>query len=795
MLVKLLSFVAGLALFVMPANAITLTGRVVDSDQNPIPNATLTSSQAGIGTIADQNGRFDFDFPEGVTWITFTAVGYQPRQIAIDNIPQQVVLETRYYRGTDIIVSAERSDPSINPIAMDHISEAEIDKQYAYGEFPLLLQSTPNLHSYSDAGSAFGYSYIRIRGFDDKRITTYINGVPLNDPEDQATYFVDLPDFASTASDIQIQRGVGNSLYGDGSFGGSINIVTNPFDIQRKTVFTAGYGEYRSEKRSPSGIYRQNIEFNSGLVNGRWQYAGRFSKQASSGYRDGSWYDGWSYYFSVARLDPNMATQFETYGGPMKMHLSYWGIPLDSVETNRQYNPLQYENETDNFNQPHYQLTNRYRINDNATLTNTFYYIRGKGYYEQYKEGEDFWEYDLAPTPEITYGNLVRQQWVNKSQYGWNPRVDIKHDRGSHAFGGSFYHFTSNHWGQVVWTEGAGVDMNPRQRYYQYFGTKQTGSAFVSESYRFNQRWSSQLALQLRYQRYQFDQVAMGAFTGYDYTLDWWFLSPRAGIGYNLSDKTRLFASFSISSRTPTDASIYDANDPTTVPSLDVKSERVYDYELAYEYRAASYAFSLGAFYMDFRNEIIPQGGISDDGILETVNADRSIHSGLELTAQWKPDSHFSLSGNAAYNNNKIKDWGLTLDGYDVPFDDKKIPFFPDILGSLNLSYDADSYRFGVVSRFVGKQYAELLNLERLELDPYTVISIEASYSLTQFLGLGTLTISGRIENLFDRKYLTSGYGGDYAYEFENVVYADGWAEYYPGAERSFYTQLQMELF
>lgn len=783
-----------------PVSAEAITGRVVDDDQKPIPNVTLTASQAGVGTIADQDGRFSIDLPDNVEWITFSAIGYRPRQIRLSEIPDPVRLETQYYRGTDITVSAERANPNLNPVAMDHISEEDIKRDYAYGEFPLLLQSTANLHSYSDAGSAFGYSYIRIRGFDDKRISTYINGVPLNDPEDQATYFVDLPDFASTATDIQIQRGVGNSLYGDGSFGGSINIVTNPFSQQRKTMLTAGYGEYRSDNRSPAGIYRQNIEYNSGLIDGQWQYAGRFSKQASDGYRDNSWYIGWSYYFSVARLDPNMTTQFETYGGPMQMHLSYWGVPKDSVATNPQYNPLKYSNETDNFNQPHYQLTNRYRINENATLTNTLYYIRGKGYYEQFKEGADFYEYDLAAAADSMIGNLVRQQWVHKNQIGWNPRVDIKHSNGTHAFGGSFYYFESDHWGQVVWINPDDSTykiqgVSPRHRYYQYFGTKYVGSVFFSESYSMNERLSGQVTLQLRHQRYQFDQVAMGAFSGLEYDLDWWFFSPRAGLSYQLTDHSRLFGNFSIASRTPTDASIYDANDPYAVPSLDIKSERVYDYELAYEHRGTAHAVSLGLFYMDFYDEIIPFGGISDDGILETVNAKRSIHSGLELSADWKPTSLISFSGNAAYNRNRIKEWGLLLDNYDVDFDSKTIPFFPAYLANLSVDYNQDSYRITFRSHYAGKQYAELLNIESLSLDPYVLFSIDLSYRVNQFLGLGTLTLTGKIENLFDKKYLTSGYGGNFAYEDGSNIIADGWAEYYPGAERSFYGQLKLELF
>lgn len=787
--IKVLLCLLALAL---PLSAKAITGGVVDADQNPIPNVTLTASLPGVGTIADQNGRYSLDLPDNVEWITFSAIGYQPRQVRLSEIPDPVILETKYYRGTDIIVSAERTNPSINPVAMNHLSEEEIERDYAYGEFPLLLQSTPNLHSYSDAGSSFGYSYIRIRGFDDKRIATYINGVPLNDPEDQATYFVDLPDFASTATDIQIQRGVGNALYGEGSFGGSINIVTNPFAPERQTTLTAGYGEYTADGKGVGGIYRQNIEFNSGLIGGRWQYAGRFSKQASDGYRDNSWYRGWSYYFSVARLDPNMTSQLEIYGGPMQMHLSYWGVPKDSLETNRRYNPLGYANETDNFNQPHYQLTNRYRINDNTTLTNTLYYIRGKGYYEQFKEGVDFYEYDLAFDSGQTTGNLVRQQWVHKNQIGWNPRLDIKHSKGSHAFGGSFYYFESNHWGQVVWINPDDSTykiqgVSPRHRYYQYFGTKQVGSVFASEAYRLNEKLNGQITLQLRHQRYQFDQVGMGAFAGKEYDLDWWFFSPRVGLSYQLAEHSRLFGNFSIASRPPTDASIYDANDPYAVPSLDIKSERVYDYELAYERRGMAHTISLGLFYMDFRDEIVPTDGISDIGLIRTANAPRSVHAGLELSGEWIPKEQLQFAGNIAFNHDRIKSWNIAVGNVDADFSGKTIPFSPSYIGNLTGTWVYKNIRLTGRGHLVGPQYAELKNIDELALASYRTVSVDLTYAIENLAGMGRLIVTGRVDNLFNRKFLTSGYGW-------NNDWGDG-AEYYPGAERSFYGQLKLELF
>jgi iron complex outermembrane receptor protein len=245
-------------------------------------------------------------------------------------------------------------------------------------------------------------------------------------------------------------------------------------------------------------------------------------------------------------------------------------------------------------------------------LYNTLYYIRGDGYYEQYKADKRLSDYgidsSLVDTDSLggryTHGDVVRQQWVGKNQIGWNPRLEIEHAHGQHALGGSAYYFDSDHRGEVVWAQHINGPLDPRHTYYQYFGTKWQGSAFLQEIYRFTDRLSTQVTAQVRYQRYKFNQTRMGAFTGYQYDVDWLLFSPRVGFTYKLSERVSVFTNFAVSSRTPTDASIYDAGDPSVRPSLEVlsvshdstnyvfgdptaKNEHVYDFELGGAYRGA----------------------------------------------------------------------------------------------------------------------------------------------------------------------------------------------------------------
>jgi len=808
-------FLALVLLCSQATGALELTGRVVNPEGQPLAGVSVVTDVTGVGAVTNDDGLFVLPYDDEVTRVTFSSVGYQSRQFNLIDLPDIVVLDPMYYPLEKVVVTADRAQVGVTPIAFDNFSQDEIERDYTVGEFPLLLETMPNLYAYADGGSALGYSYIKIRGFDDKRIVTYINGVPLNDPEDHATYFVDLPDFAANVTDIQVQRGVGNSLYGDASFGGALNIVTNSFSRPRKTTLSSGYGVYTSGGKSVSDIYKQSVEYSSGLIDGRWLFAGRFSKQKTGGYRYNSWYEGWSYYYSIARLDPRMTTELHIYGGPMRMHLAYYGVGRDDLRENRRTNPLTYDNATDNFNQPHYHLHNTYKINDRMTLSNTLYYIRGKGYYEQFKDDRDYFEYNLTSFSDSSSGHLVRQKWVTKNQVGWNPRLNVEHEKGSHAIGGSFYYFDSDHWGQVVSAQFLDGAIDPTHQYYNYTGKKQVGSIYGQEHYRFNDKLSAQATGQLRYIRYDFDQVKMGAFKGYDYVVDWLFFSPRIGLNYKVTDQTNIFANFAVASRTPTDEAIYEADDPWLMPSLEIesfnlsssgdtlyqfgdptaKSERLYDFELGGQYRTDEYAFGVNFFWMDFHYEIIPYGGVNESGVPITVNADRSLHTGIELTGSVKPQERVSLCGNFAYNYNRVKEFVTDVDGFEIDFKDKKTVGFPDYLGSIVADYSQEIFRVTGRIRFAGRQYMELYNIDSLSIEPYIVSSVSASYTIRDAFNTGDLTLSVRVDNLFDKKYESAGYGGNFAYMDGANLIVGGWAEYFAAAERSFFAQLKLELF
>lgn len=823
-----------------------LKGRVTDADGNGLPAVSVVTNLPPVGTMTDENGYFTLEArapagDETVTRVTFSSVGYHSRQFAADAMPEIVVLEERYYRGTDILVRGDRAQPGITPVAFDNVSRDDIERDYMVGEFPLLMETTPNVYAYTESGTSLGDVYYKIRGFDGKRIATYINGVPLNDPEDHHTYFIDLPDFAGNISDIQIQRGVGNSLYGDASFGGAINVVTSAAGRERQTILTAGYGEYTSDGKSVSDIYRQSIEYSSGLIDGRWHFAGRFSKQKTGGYREYSWYRGWAYYLSMARLDHNMTTELHIYGGPIKNHLAYYGVGRQTLEENWRANPgiedwepFSYSNAIQEFNQPHYQLHNVLRVDDRMTLFNTLYYIRGKGYYEQLRMWQDYFDYgiDTSLTGGNTVGTIVRQKWVHKNQYGWNPRLEITHGRGRHVLGGSLYLFDSDHFGELIWVEHAAAGLYPHYRYYHHYGDKKVVSLYGQEQYDVSKKLSVQATAQVRYERYALDQERMGPFQGYNFDVNWLFFSPRFGLNYRVNDNTTLFANLAVSSRPPTDDDIYDADKAGEFPSLEhidsvatfagviyrasgdptAKPERVYDFELGGQYRTEKYAVAVNFFYMDFQNEILEYAG-AIDGRDASINVDGSFHSGLELSGKAKLSRDLTVTGNMAYNYNRIKDYPFSYqydvdsttitgdttwsDSVAVNFKDKVLPNFPEFLGNVIVDYERNWLRLTGRGRLIGRQYADLYNLEEYSIDPVFVASLAASVTVRDLLHIGDLRLSLRVDNLFDKKHeAVSSWAENWASrEPGQSAIIDGWAAYFVAPERSFYGQIQLEMF
>ena len=804
------------------ANTWTVRGRVVDKENLPIIGASVTTNAPSVGAVTDSAGTFmfsgaggsgapGFDGSDRPILLTVSHLGFAPRMLEIAAESERLIV----IQLTPTVIVAPGmtvyADPERTAIADSRatISTTDIARDYQIGDMPQLVASTPNVDAFSDAGGGLGYSYISIRGFANERVRAHINGVPLNDPEDQFTYFVDHPDFAGNVSAIQVQRGIGVAPSGEESFGGAVNVITYALDEPRRVMLTTAMGAFEHDGKFMGDFSKSSAQFASGLIDGKWNMSGRFSRQSSGGYRENSDYNGWAYFLSVSRLYPKSTTMFTTFGGPMRLHLAYLGADRDRLATNRRYNPLDYRGETDNFNQPQLQAHNTYQISERSRLQSTLYYIRGVGYYEQEKRTVDVAEYGFAPldfgdtTGQSIADRLVRQQWVRKNQFGFSSEWELTEERNTHTLGVSGYVFDSDHWGQVESVTGAPSDFIPGRKYYQYFGDKRVFTVYTNESHRFSAKLSGAIGAQVTHVHARVDQTALGAFSAArDYSRSWTFLSPRLSLNYAPRPGHAVHARFGVASRVPRDADIYDANDPDATINTAVKPERILALETGYELRHERTNAGLNLYWMSFDNEVIYYG-VDTDGARLTDNAPHSYKAGIELYGAWIPTSRLRLNGNLSFNRNRFTEYRPFIATYDgsfaalpsqrLDFHGNTAPGFPSWLGNLIFDYHTGRVRVTYRLRGVGKQFMDPANLDSLAIDPHFVSSFTLGATLLRSVTFGAIDLTLTVDNAFNALYEQSGYGGVYAIRATPtdppVTY--GWAEYFPSAGRSILAQIR----
>ena len=806
------------AVISIAAWGLEIQGRIVDAQNGePLSSVNVIVEGTHIGAFTDMEGMFRLKrVPENEFVLTAGHIGYRVEKVLID--PQQIhsidiELEPIYLEGEEVVVTSTRADFSSAPAAFTNISAEAVREGYHSQEFPLLIESTPGVYAYSDAGNPQGYSYLKIRGFDQKRVSVMINGIPLNDPEDHQVYWVDMPDLAANVDDIQIQRGLGYSPYGPSSFGGSVNILTTPDPQSRKMEAAFGYGSFNTRKFSAL--------FNSGVVDNTYQVYGRFSRITTDGYRDNSGFEGWSYFLSASRYGLGNTLTLNLYGGPEFLHAAWDGTPEAILDTNRTYNPIEYRNTVDSFNQPHYELHHTIELSDNLSLENTLFYIKGKGYWEIYKNGwyvvgEQLSNYGLTGDTTL-FSALVQQQWVDKHQWGFIPRIKFNADCWQMMVGGNFNAFHSHHWGKINWVEEPPVGSEPDHKDHDFNGDIWEASLFGHLSYEAAERLNLVGDLQYRHLGIEFEQNPAGAFAGEQlnrYELSHNFLNPKVGASYQVFEKTIAYASAGMAQREPSQREYWDAwvgpenygldplfaqsdtvwsgGNPAKVDWSEplVEPEKVVDFEIGLRHRSGNFRGAVNLFWMDFRNEIIYGSGVAN-GYPVYNNVDKTLHRGIEAEAVFIPFENLDFNYNLTYSLNTFE--SDYIYDYDeeyklVPFDIKGnvIPLFPDFMSRFRISYTAENIsglriKPAVGLNYIGEQYLESTNMESAVIDPYFTADFRLMLEAPPRNSMPGWKIKLAVNNLFDEEYETSGY------------YYDG-NYYYPGAERNYYAELTVGL-
>ncbi|KAA3605587.1 MAG: TonB-dependent receptor [Calditrichaeota bacterium] len=781
-----------------------------------IENVNVLLQGQNEGSSTNSSGKFTFpNLNEGNYSLKFSFVGFleQETQVSVDSDEfVTVYLEEENPKVDEVIVTDSRAKIGTTPATFSNFSNEEIALKHSVRDLPVLISELPSLDFYSETGTGIGPTYLSLRGFDHKRIAVTVNGVPQNDPEDHNVYWYDIADIASNTQDIQVQRGAGNTSYGHAAIGGSINLETTRVNPNQEFKLETGYGSYDTRKFL--------LNYSSGLTKEGYSFSGKYSKTYTDGYRDETWGEYTSYFFSGTKITDKFSTTVNIYGGPIKDHLAYEGVPKDSLGTNRKYNPLGGKAQIEEFRQDHYEIINEMEINSNLSLTNTIYYIDGNGYFDYrwpLAWGSSFADFGLDDSQLITANGdtisaseMLVRGFVDNDQIGWIPKFKHKVDDFEFQVGLQFIKSYGDHEQEIRWGNilpiGTGLEPNfPIYHTFEDFVVeKNTFGTFLNANYtegKFNYFASTELVFK------QYDLVEDG-FSDLRWKANYLFFNPRIGANYNLNENTFVYSSFARTSREPRRKDIgdgtfasFDESEFDTDGNLiqkdygkispKIKEETLWDFELGAGFRNEITSFNANVYLMEFENELIKTGTIGEFGSEELINAEKARHIGIELSGHFvfardfiaSKDNAF-LKGNLSLSKNRVIEFSDETDAngnriYPKDWEENPIPSSPEIISNFGVGYNNSNLDFELNGRFVGKQYLDNSKDEAKTLDKYFVLNSNISFKPTFW---DNVKFKLSLNNILNKKYSTGGY-----------IEWDG-PRYFTSAERNYYLGIEYKL-
>jgi iron complex outermembrane recepter protein len=665
------------------------------------------------------------------------------------------------------------------PFTKTNLTKKEIEKLNLGQDLPFILNQTPSVVVNSDAGNGIGYTGIRIRGTDATRINVTLNGIPYNDAESQGTFFVDLPDFISSVNSIQIQRGVGTSSNGAGAFGASINISTNDINKTAFAEFNNSFGSFNS--------WKHTLKMGSGLINDHFTADIRLSKISSDGYIDRARSDLKSFYFSTAYMADNSSIRLNIFSGKEKTYQAWYGVPEKELQTNRTMNIAgtekpgnPYDNETDNYKQDHYQLFYSHQFNKKISFNTAAFLTKGKGYYEQYKAGEAYANYNI---PAPVSGNdtsftsdLIRQLWLDNDFYGTIYSLQYKNSNSQFTFGGSWSKYDGAHFGKVIWAE---KGLNKNGHWYDLDAKKTDFTVYAKLQQKLNSKLSLFADIQYRNINYQLngfrDNPTLFVKNHYD------FINPKIGLSFNSNDWFG-YLSYSAAAKEP------NRDDFEAVNTKQPRPEKLHDFELGMERRNQDLSWGATIYYMKYNDQLILTGQINDVGAYTRTNISDSYRFGVELQGKATITKWLKTSLNFTISRNKLENFVEYIDDYDaggqkiMTYASTDIAFSPSIIAGNVLTFlPVQNLELSLFSKYVGSQYLDNTQNDNRKLNSFYLQDARILYSLKKLKNID-VDIIFQINNIFYKKYEPNGYTYSYIYGAELITENF----YYPMAGRNF---------
>lgn len=806
---------------------IQVRGQVKDqSNGETLSGATIQIEGTYKATVADYEGNFSFQkLATGSYTFKVSFIGYKSLVQTVELSKNQTLtfeLVAQPFIADEVVVQSTRLANNA-PMAYTNISREELQTQNLGQDLPILLNFTPSVVTTSDAGAGVGYTGIRIRGSDATRINLTINGIPLNDAESQGTFLVNLPDFASSIQSLQIQRGVGSSTNGAGSFGGSINIQTNQLSEEAFAEVSNSVGSFNT--------WKHTIRVGSGLIADKFTLDARLSKISSDGFIDRAFSDLKSFYLSGAYYGKKTTLRANIFSGKEQTFQAWYGIPearlkgdlqgmdayidrnflsdnqIDNLfnSDSRTYNSQTYDNETDNYQQDHYQFFITQSLAKNWNLNVALHYTRGKGYFEQYREEDSLEDYGL---PNVSIGNetiansdLIRRRWLDNHFYGTVFSLNHQTKRSDFTLGGALNKYLGDHYGEIIWARYA-VNSSIRDRYYENDAEKTDFNIFWKVNHQLTDKLSALVDLQYRRVFYSFlgNQVDSQGTRNVQQNVLFDFFNPKIGLNYALSPLADVYASLSVGSKEP-NRDDFTQSSPDSRPN----AEKLYDVELGYRQRGENLTYSFNAYGMFYQDQLILTGEVNDVGAFNRSNVDKSYRIGIEAEAVFRLNKKLTWSVNATLSQNKIQNFREYVDFYgtteefpDVQaqgfeqdentgqlfkeLENTDIAFSPNLITASQLQFQPfKGFEIALLSKYVGQQYLDNTSSELRKLDAFFTNDIRLSYQMKTSL-IPEMRFTLLLNNVLNEEYESNGY--TYGYFLGSERISENF--YFPQADTNF---------
>ena len=774
-------------------NGSVIKGKVTDPTGNALIGAGVAIENTFLGMHTGSDGTyFIAGLRDGKYTLTFSFIGYDT-QVKEVNLKGEVILNIALseepYLTPEVLINATRAGAHA-PLAFSTVNKEMLKKQNTGYDMPYLLSLTPSLVESSEAGNGIGYTSLRIRGTDGNRINVTIDGIPLNDPESQQVFWVDLPDLASSVENIQVQRGAGTSSNGAGAFGATISIQTTNPESEPFAEIASSFGSFNTMKNMVSA--------GTGMIGGKFGLQMRYSDLRSDGYIERTGSRHRAEYISGIFRTGRSSLKANIILGEEHTGIGWWGVPKEMLTVNRRYNPAgeytdesglkhYYNNESDNYNQNHFQLIYSLKLNNFLSLHTALHYTKGKGYYEEYREDQSFADYGLPDVSSgdtiITGTDLIRRKWMSNDFYGLVYSLKYQKEKIEVTSGGGINQYLGDHYGKIIWMRNAG---NTEKDYQWYFNNSVKGevSLYSKVSYLLSDRATVFGDIQYRHVLY--------TMTGIDDDLknigqehNFGFFNPKAGVFVSITPNQDAYFSFSVANREPTRTDFKEASgDSGATP----KHETLYDWEAGYKIRTDVSSIGVNLYGMFYKDQLVPSGELSDVGYSIMTNVEKSYRLGLELVAGIKPVEFIDWNLNLTLSRNKIRDFVAHYTDYNTSdwsseyltknLGEVDIAYSPKLTGISDLEFKIHrGIYLHLISKFVGKQYVDnTMNSERMA-DPYFINNLRLDYE-PAIRNLKDVQFQIVINNIFNRMYVSNGYGGNW---YEDGV-EQSWSYYYPQA-------------